>query len=307
MSIKPYYRSYSSYLKERFGERVYRVCLDAGLGCPNRDGKLGTKGCVFCSDRGSWGERGRGSPLDEQVRREKDRVRRRYGANKFIAYFQAFSNTYAPPHVLKQIYDSVLDDDEEIVGLAIGTRPDCIDTEKLELISSYLPRKSVWIEYGLQSAHDRTLELMGRRHDVQVFTDAVRETDAHGIGVYAHVIIGLPGEGRRQNIETAEYLAGLPVEGVKIHNLNVIRDTLLETWYDEGKVEPLTLEEYAERVVDFLERTRPEVVVARLSTDTEAERLVVPRWSLDKPAVMTRIIEEFSGRGTYQGRLCPDT
>jgi radical SAM protein (TIGR01212 family) len=241
------------------------------------------------------------------MRREKDRVRRRYGANKFIAYFQAFSNTYAPPRVLRQIYDSVLEDDEEIVGIAIGTRPDCIDTEKLQLVSSYLPRKSVWIEYGLQSAHDRTLELMGRRHDVQAFTDAVRETDAHGIGVYAHIIIGLPGEGRRQNIETAEYLAGLPVEGVKIHNLNVIRDTMLETWYDEGKVEPLTLEEYAERVVDFLERTRPEVVVARLSTDTEAERLVVPKWSLDKRAVTTRIIEEFSRRGTYQGRLCPDT
>ena len=233
-------------------------------------------------------------------------MRKRYGVNRFIAYFQAFSNTYAPAHELKRIYDSVLNHDEEIVGLAIGTRPDCIDPAKLSIISSYHPRKSVWIEYGLQSAHDRTLELIGRRHNVQVFTNAVRQTDEHGIGVFAHIIIGLPGEGRQENIETAEYLAGLPIEGVKIHNLNIIRGTELETWFDEGKVRPLTLEEYAERVVDFLERTKPEVAVARLSTDTELDWLVEPKWSLNKNAVVACIRDEFSRRDSYQGRLCPE-
>jgi len=306
MSREPYYRSYSTYLRERFGERVYRVCLDAGLGCPNRDGKLGVSGCVFCSDRGSWGERGHGSPLEEQLRREKERVRKWYGVNRFIAYFQAFSNTYAPPHALKKIYDSVLSNDEEIVGLAIGTRPDCIDSSILGVISSYHPRKQVWIEYGLQSAHDRTLELVGRGHDVQAFTDAVLQTNEYGIGVFAHIIIGLPGEGRQENIETAEYLAGLPIEGVKIHNLNIIRGTELETWYDEGRATPLALEEYAERVVDFLERTKPEVAVARLSTDTPPDRLVEPKWSLNKNAVAARIRDEFARRGSCQGLLCPE-
>ena len=303
MSGEQYYRSYSSYLKERFGEPVYRISLDAGMGCPNRDGVLGTGGCAFCSDTGSWGERGMNLSLKEQVSREKERVRRRYGANSFIAYFQAFSNTYAPPEILKEIYDSVILGDDEVVGLCIGTRPDCIDADKLDVVSSYLGQKSVWIEYGLQSAHNRTLELIGRGHDVQAFTDAVRETHAQGIEVFAHVILGLPGEGRRENRETAEYLAGLPIAGVKLHNLNIIRGTRLETWYTEGKVRPITLDEYAGRVVDFLERTRPEVVVARLNTDTSAQRLVEPKWSLDKQAVLARIGDEFSRRRSFQGRL----
>jgi radical SAM protein (TIGR01212 family) len=303
MSGKRYYRSYSSYLKERFGERVYRICLDAGMGCPNRDGKVGSGGCAFCSDTGSWGERGVELSLREQVLREKERIRTRYGANRFIAYFQAFSNTYAPPRRLKEIYDTVILGDDEVVGLCIGTRPDCIDAAKLGIVSSYLGDKSVWIEYGLQSAHDRTLKLIGRGHNVQAFTDAVRETEAHGIEVFAHVIIGLPGEGREENRKTAEYLAGLPVVGVKLHNLNIIRGTRLETWYDEGRINPLTLDEYAERVVDFLERTRPEIVVARLNTDTAARRLVEPKWSLDKQGVLTRIGDEFSRRRSYQGRL----
>ena len=243
-------------------------------------------------------------PLEEQLRREKMRVKRRYGANKFIAYFQAFSNTYASPQELKRIYDSVLTNDDEVVGLAIGTRPDCIDAARLHVISSYLPRKSVWIEYGLQSAHDSTLELIGRGHSVQAFSDAVRATDAYGIGVFAHIIIGLPGEGRRENIETALYLAGLPIEGVKIHNLNIIRGTELENWYNEGRMQPLSLDEYAKRVVDFLERTRAEVVVDRLCTDTAAEQLVEPKWSLHKNTVKARILDEFSRRGSCQGRLC---
>jgi hypothetical protein len=300
-----YYRSYSSYLRGLFGERVFRLCLDAGLGCPNRDGSVGSGGCLFCSDKGSWGDRNAVLPLQEQVIREKRRVEKRYGAKKFIAYFQAFSNTHASPHVLKRLYDSVLEGDDEIVGLAVGTRPDCIDQARLRVLSSYLPRKAVWIEYGLQSAHDHTLELIGRGHSVAAFFDAVLATKKAGVGVFAHVIIGLPGEGRRENIKTAEYLADLPIDGVKIHNLNIIKGTKLESWYEEGRVRPLTLEEYAVRVVDFLERTRPEVVVARLNTDTAPQWLVEPQWSLDKNGVLHRIRDEFSRRGSRQGLLCP--
>jgi len=299
------YRTYASYLKERFGQKVYRVCLDAGFRCPNRDGTLGREGCVYCSARGSWSVGREPGPLHEQVHREKDRIRKRYGAEKFIAYFQAFTNTYAPVQVLKKIYDSVVCNDEDFVGMTIGTRPDCIDHEKLELIASYRNvNREVWIEYGLQSAHDETLELIGRGHDVRAFTDAVRLTKSFGIGVFAHVIIGLPGEERRHIVETAEYLAELPVDGVKVHNLNIVRGTPLERWLQEGRVKPLELDEYAERVVDFLERTGPEVIVARLTADTPPDLLIAPEWSLHKSQALARIRQVFLNRQTYQGRLC---
>jgi radical SAM protein (TIGR01212 family) len=298
------YRAYSQYLRERFGECVYRICLDAGFGCPNRDGTIGRGGCVYCQDRGSWGGGGRPRPLEEQIRIEKERVRTRYGARLFIAYFQAHTNTHAPAPTLRKIYDAAVEGDREIVGLAIGTRPDCIDREKLELIASYRNgNREVWIEYGLQSAHDETLELIGRGHDVQSFTDAVQLTREYGIGVFAHLIIGLPGEGRSRLLETAEYLAGLPIDGVKLHNLNIIRGTPLEEWMREGRISPLPLEEYAERVVDFLERTSPDVVVARLTADTAPGLLIAPLWSLDKGEALRRIRQTFDRRSTYQGRF----
>jgi radical SAM protein (TIGR01212 family) len=298
------YRSYSSYLLETYGQKVYRICLDAGFSCPNRDGTLGLQGCLYCSDRGSWGGERGNIPLEEQVRREKKRVRERYGASKFIAYFQAFSNTHAPVSVLKDLYDAVLLGDEQIVGVAIGTRPDCIDREKLELIASYRnERRAVWIEYGLQSAHDRTLELIGRGHDARCFSDAVRMTFEYGIGVMAHVIIGLPGEGRSHVMDTARFIANLPIMGVKLHNLNIVRGTAFERWLAEGKIRTLSLDEYAERVVDCLELLPPDTVIARLTADTPAPLLIEPTWSLNKGEALRRIRSTFERRHTFQGRL----
>jgi radical SAM protein (TIGR01212 family) len=298
------YRAYGPYLEDLFGEKVYRVCLDGGFLCPNRDGTLGTDGCIYCSDYGSWGGRRETLPLVEQVRLEKERIRKRYGARKYLAYFQAYTGTYAPVSELRKIYDTVMAEDPDMVGMIVGTRPDCVDRKKLELISSYrVGNRRVWIEYGLQSSHDRTLELIGRGHTVQCFTDAVRLTAEYGIGVFAHVIIGLPGEGRSDVIETAEYLSRLQIDGIKLHNLNIIRGTVMERWLEQGRVKPLGLEEYAGYVVDFLERTDPEVVVARLTADTPPHLLIAPMWSLHKGRAIERIRLSFLRRGSYQGRL----
>jgi radical SAM protein (TIGR01212 family) len=289
---------------ERFGEKVYRVCIDAGFTCPNQDGTLGTGGCAYCSECGSWAKRGETQPIEEQIRHEKKRVSKRYGATKYIAYFQAFTNTYAPAAQLKMIYDSVLLQDGDFVGVAIGTRPDCIDTEKLEVIASYKRAGlDVWMEYGLQSAHDSTLSLIGRGHDVRRFTQAVMETRSFDLNVLAHVIIGLPGEGRVHNVETAEYLSRLPIDGLKLHNLNIVRGTRMADWYREGRVQPLSLDEYAHRVVDFLERIAPEVVIARLTADTPEDLLIAPNWSRNKPAALERIQEAFAQRQSYQGKI----
>ncbi len=297
-----YYRTFSQYLKERFGQKVYRICLDAGFSCPNRD--HGAGGCAYCADYGSWGGQGKRESIKQQVEREIGRVSRRYGARKYIAYFQAYTNTYASADRLKVIYDTALEISDDIVGLAIGTRPDCIDDEKLRIIAGYIKRGyGVWIEYGLQSANDATLKKIGRGHTVRDFQDAVHMTVRHEIPVTAHVIIGLPGETRSNIIATAKFLAGLPIHGIKIHNLNIVSGTRMEEWYHNGLVKALELEEYTDLVVDFLERTCPDVVIERLTAETPPAFLVAPRWSLDKQAAIRRIIERFEQRKSFQGRL----
>jgi len=299
-----YYRSFSGYLRERFGQKVFRVSLDAGFTCPNRNGTYGLHGCAYCSPGGSWNERGECTPLLEQVRMGKEAARNRYGASKFIAYFQAFTNTYAPAGRLKEVYDSVVLKDKEFVGLAIGTRPDCIDREKLELIESY--RKlglMVWIEYGLQTSNNHTLKLINRGHTAEDFSRTVLLTKEYDILVSTHVIIGLPGECREENLETAHFLSELPIDGIKIHNLNIVEGTRIAEMYRSGMVHPVSLEEFAQRVVDFLEHTNPQVVVDRLVAETKPALLIEPKWSLNKQAALQAIIREFRKRNSFQGRF----
>ncbi|MBN2323646.1 MAG: TIGR01212 family radical SAM protein [Spirochaetes bacterium] len=296
-----YYKRFSRFLKERFGGPVYRVCIDAGLTCPNRDGTLGYGGCAYCTPGGSW-RKPETDSVTGQVRLEKERVRRRYGARKFIAYFQAHTNTYAPVDMLRRLYDAALTEND-IVGLVVGTRPDCIDEERLELLASYRERGMyVLIEYGLQSAHDRTLELIERGHDSKTFHDAVQKTKGYGIDVGAHVIIGLPNEEAADIRETADFLSLLPIDLLKIHNLNIVSGTKMARWYREGAVSPLLLEEYAELVVDFLERTRPEVCIDRLVAESDPALLIAPRWPLNKQRAIRAINECFSRRDSYQGK-----
>ena len=319
--MERYYRSFSSYLKERFGEKVYRVCLDAGFTCPNRDGTLGSSGCAYCAGAASWTVGSSSDPaarettapwtpalgvpsLRAQVETGKEMARRKHGARKFIAYFQAYTGTYGPAGRLREIYGSVLDGDDEFVALAVGTRPDCVDEEKLGLLASYIGRGlEVWVEYGLQTANDETLALIGRGHSVHTFSNAVRAAHALGLKVSAHVIIGLPGEGRADVLRTAKTLGDLAVEGVKIHNLNILAGTRMAEWHAHGRVAPLPLRVYASLVVDFLERLPPATVIERLVTDSDPRLLVEPRWSLNKLQVLEEIRGEFARRGSRQGML----
>lgn len=296
------YRTLSSYLRGTFGQRVQKITLDAGLSCPHRDtDKRG--GCIYCNAKGSGtGVFASGITLREQIETQMTVMARRYHARAFIAYFQSYSNTYADVPVLKSIYDEILPY-PEIVGLAIGTRPDCIDEDKLALISSYAPERLVWMEYGLQSASDETLARINRGHDLQTFVDAVDLTAHYGLRICAHVILGLPGEDMEQYISTARRISALGVTDVKIHLLYVIKDTPLEDLYRKGLYSPLSMEAYAEAVARFIAHLREDMVVQRITGDPHADELVAPLWALDKAQTRNAILAAMEHLNLRQGTL----
>lgn len=297
------YQDLNSFLKAKFGERVQKITLDAGLTCPNRDGRVGTGGCLYCNARGSGtGAWDRGQSLTAQMETGLMRLARRYGAAKFIAYFQSFSNTYASIETLRELYDAALAF-PQVVGLSIGTRPDCLPDEVLDLLAGYARDRLVWLELGLQSAHDATLQRLNRGHDVACFTAAATRAAARGLEVVAHVILGLPGEGSQEMAATAEYLARLPLHGVKIHLLYVVKESGLARLYQAGEYACLTEDQYVNLVVDFIERLPDHLVIHRLTGDPHPEELVAPAWCLDKPRVLQRLKEEFTRRCTRQGSL----
>ena len=228
------------------------------------------------------------------------RLYRRYGAARFIAYFQSFSNTYAPVRRLRELYDAALAR-PQVVGLSLGTRPDCLGDDVLDLLAGYAQDRLIWLELGLQSAHDATLARINRGHDVACFTEAVTRAAARGLEVVAHVILGLPGEGPREMAATARYLARLPVQGVKIHLLYVIKDSGLARLHKAGEYVCLTEDQYVNGVVDFIELLPPRLVIHRVTGDPHTEELVAPAWCLDKSRVLMRIREEFARRGSRQG------
>ncbi|NIQ11995.1 MAG: TIGR01212 family radical SAM protein, partial [Gammaproteobacteria bacterium] len=266
MQNKPY-QLFSEHLKTRFGVRVHKISVDAGFGCPNRDGGRSHSGCLFCDPHGS-GAVGieRQATVAEQINLGKEIMTRKYKAGKFVAYFQPFSNTYAPVDRLRTLYDEALGVDD-VVGLAVGTRPDCVPPEVLDLLADYHRRTYFWLELGLQSSHDRTLEWLGRGHDYATFVSAYRQAKARGLRVCVHVILGLPGESHEEMLATAVQLAELQVDGVKLHLLHVLQATALGQLYEEGKVEMLAMDKYVNLVVDFVERLHPETLIHRLTGD----------------------------------------
>ena len=262
---------------------------------------MSTGGCLYCNARGSGtGAWGRGQSIPAQMETGMARLSRRYGAARFIAYFQSFSNTYAPLATLRELYEAALAP-PQVVGLSVGTRPDCLGDEVLDLLAGYARDRLVWLELGLQSAHDATLARLNRGHDAACFSEAAVRAASRGLAVVAHVILGLPGEGPREMAATAEFLARLPVHGVKIHLLYVVKDSGLARLHEQGEYVCLTEAQYVSGVVDFIERLPPHLVIHRLTSDPHAEELVAPAWCLDKPRVMKRIREEFLRRGTRQG------
>jgi len=299
------YRDFNSYLKKIFGQRVHKIALDAGFSCPNRDGTLSRQGCIFCDRRGS----GTGAFMDhglgiaQQISRSKEFFQRRYKASKFIAYFQSFTNTYAPVDRLRQVYDLALCD-EDIVGLSIGTRPDCINEETLALLASYKSKYMVWLELGLQSANDETLRRINRGHDVACFEKAAVKASEFGLSVCAHVILGLPGEGHDEMMNTARFISRLPIHGVKIHLLYIVEDSSLGELYKKGGIRCLERQEYVEALIDFLELLPPTMVIQRLTGDPpRSSRLLAPGWAREKMKTLSLIKNRLEQRNTWQGRL----
>ncbi len=302
----PLYRRWSRVLKDLYPFKVFKIPLHAGFTCPNRDGSKAYGGCVYCDNRSfAPNTRGPRAELEEQLAKGKERYWRRDPGAKFIAYFQAYSNTYAPAAELKEIYD-VAARDPDIVGISIGTRPDCASEEVLNVVEALrTPDRRVWVEYGLESSHEASLQWMNRCHTSTDFADAVRRTAARGLPVVAHVILGIPGETPEMMRETARFIAELPVESCKIHHLYVSPHTALELMWKRGEVRVPTLAEHVAATADFLEILPAHVSIQRLIGELPGEWCLAPDWGVTKDQIHRAVEAELERRGTRQGAKAP--
>ncbi len=294
------------YLRERFGRDVYRVALDPGSTCPNRDGAKGFGGCVYCDVEGSGtGEMRTGKQLAEQLEAGLQRVRKRDPNPGVIAYFQSYSNTYVSQQRLAEVL-GVLGDHlgDPVVCVSVATRPDTLPPEALDQLSRLAERVPVWLELGLEVADDAILEDIKRYHTVEDFEVAVQRAHRAGLEVIGHAILGLPGDGREGARRTADCLAATGIQGVKVHNLMVLRRTVLEHWWREGRVDALDPDTYVSWLADFIERLGPDQVVHRITGDAPLEERLAPRWDVHKSEIRDRLVAELAKRGTRQGSLC---
>lgn len=297
---KPYY-SLDYYLKEHFGQKVYKVALEAGMTCPNRDGTLDTRGCIFCSNGGSgeFAEAYTGS-VTEQINRAITFLQghEKYTGKKYIAYFQSFSGTYAPVERLRHLYQEALNH-PKVVALSIGTRPDCFSPAIYDLLAECNQRKPVWLELGLQTIHEKTAEFIRRGYPLSVFEDCCHELRKRNIAVIVHVILGLPGETTEDIFQTIDYLNQQNIQGIKFHLLHVLKGTDLAQFLPELPV--YTQEEYVSVITQCIARLSPDIVIHRLTGDGPRELLLAPAWSLNKRKVLNSIAHELKIQGIYQG------
>lgn len=302
MNVKRY-NTLNHHLRETFGEKVFKIPLDAGFTCPNRDGTRGWGGCVYCSARGSGDFAGDVThTLERQFSEVKGRMQKKWPQAKYLAYFQAFTNTYAPVAELRTIYEEALNQ-EGVVGLSIATRPDCLPEEVLDYLEELNQRTYLWVELGLQSIHDRTMEWVGRGHTYTEFLKGLYALHEREIRVCVHIILGLPGETREDMMATAREVAALPIQGIKLHLLHVLEGTHLARIYAQEKFPLLTREEYVTLVVDILELLPSEMIIHRLTGDGAPEDLIAPLWSRKKWEVLNSIDQELVQRDTWQGRI----
>jgi radical SAM protein (TIGR01212 family) len=297
-----FYNSFSQHLIKKFGERVQKVSVDAGFQCPNKDGTLSFKGCIFCDRYGAGPVKFAGLPLREQIEKGIQFAKTRYGANLYIVYFQAHTNTYCRWEKLKEYIDIALSY-KGVIGISIGTRPDTLPEEILDGIGELSKSVYLWLELGLQSVHEKSLKFLNRNHTFSDFENAFRKAKSRRIQVCAHVILGIPGESWDEMMETAKYLAKIEIDGVKIHPLHVLSGTELQKMYEERKIELLEKDEYIKLVVDFIERLHPSTIIHRLTGEREPFLLIAPQWVLKKSEVIMEIEKEFERRGSYQGKF----
>ena len=284
------YKNLSTYFREKYGRRLGKICIDGGFSCPNRDGKCGVGGCIYC------GERGAGEHIvgEINIRAQVQKALDGKGVDDlFVAYFQNFTNTYAPVEVLKERYDAALID-ERIRVLAIGTRPDCIDEQIAALIASYKDKVDVWIELGLQTANDETAKRINRGYDRSAFERAMDILEKHGIPVVVHLIVGLPGENFDDIKETTDYISRFKLFGLKIHSIYVMKGTRLADMYERGEFTPPTREEYVRGALHILSGIDPKTVIHRITGDCPRGMLLAPEWGLDKNGIIAEIREKFS-------------
>ena len=294
------YNQFSAYLKKHFGAKVYKITIDAGFSCPNRDGTISSGGCIFCDDSGSF-SRAHSNLLsiEEQVIQGVETLSKRFKAKKFMSYFQAYTNTYKPVNELEKIYKSSLCH-PDVVGISIGTRPDCIDKDKLNLISDISKDYYTWIEYGLQSSHDKTLKRINRGHNYDCFLRAYEKTKEKDINVCVHVIFGL-WETKDEILQTAQRLANLGIDGIKIHMLCALEGTKLASLYENKEIDFMSEDEYINLCCDFMEILPPETTIHRLAGNGYRKTLIAPRWLGAKLDCLNRIDREFIKRNSYQG------
>lgn len=292
------YNKLNNYLKEKFGERTLKICIDAGFTCPNRDGTKSHGGCIFCGERGA-GEHLKRINISEQVTNHLNSYRGQR-ANKFIAYFQNFTNTYAPVDILKKRYDSALID-KRIVGIQVATRPDCINEEIVKLLASYKPNYYVCVELGLQTSNDETGKLLNRQYTSLDFIYAVSLLNKYNIDVITHIMVGLPNETFDDVKNTVDFVNSLNIQGLKIHSTYVIKDTYLYNMYVSGKYIPLTLEEYLNSLTYILTHVNSNIVIHRISGDAPKDILVAPSWNSHKKLVLNGIEKILKEQNLYQG------
>ncbi|GED14236.1 TIGR01212 family radical SAM protein [Aneurinibacillus migulanus] len=296
------YHTWNHHLRQQFGEKVFKVMLDAGFTCPNRDGTIATGGCTFCSARGSGDFAGwRRDDLVTQFNEVKERQHKKWPDAKYIGYFQAYSNTYAPVDVLRDYYEIILEQ-ENVVGLSIATRPDCLPDDVVELLAELNKKTYLWVELGLQTIHESTSQLINRAHDTACYYEGVEKLRKHGIRVCSHIIFGLPGETEKMMMETARAVADMDVQGIKIHLLHLLRKTPMVKQYEAGLLEFLEQDQYVRLIADALEILPPEMVVHRLTGDGPPDLLIGPMWSRKKWEVLNAIDAELKQRDTWQGK-----
>ena len=296
------YNNLSTYLKAKYGSRMSKICIDGGFGCPNRDGTCGTGGCIYCGERGAGEHIDPSLSIRTQVENQLSRGRE---DSLYIAYFQNFTNTYAPIHVLKERYDAALISDR-IKVLAIGTRPDCIDDNIAELISSYRDRVDVWVELGLQTASDATAAVINRGYNTEVYRRAAQVLKSHGIPFVTHMIIGLPGESEAEVDATVDEINASGAWGAKIHSIYVMEGTALEGMYRSGDYTPPTMVEYVSLAVRSIARLRSDIIIHRITGDCPDGLLVAPEWNKDKNAVISAIQSELAIKSWSQGALASE-
>ena len=303
------YKHLNTYLKELFGERTLKICIDGGFTCPNRDGKCGTSGCIFCSSKGS-GELINSEPNISNQITQYFQTYRSKRANKFISYFQNFTNTYNSVENLKKKYDSALIDDR-IVALDIATRPDCINDDVAKLISSYMPKHKVFVELGLQTSNDNTAKIINRGYESSVFTDAVKILNKYNIPVICHIMVGLPNEQElikvdnfdvfKAIVDTVNFINKHNISGLKIHSTYIVKNTVLNKLYEGNKYKPITYEEYMSNLTYIITHINPEIIVHRISADPPEDLLVAPEWCLHKKWVLNGLDKLLKESDLHQG------